>query len=72
MLLPDSKGITNHWICLKTQKLSTEIPCPVTDPQIMIGLIHTSKLFTNANMSQFPTLKTILHESGLGAFDTKY
>ena len=65
-----TEDITNTWVWLKTKQLSTAFPRPCTDPQILIGLDHISKLLTNAE--QFSTLRTIFHKSGLGAIDTKY
>ena len=66
--------ITNQWLWLKNKKLSTNFPRPSTDPQILIGLNHISMLL---NEQQEPeqsgkSLKTIFHDSGLAAIDTKY
>ena len=55
---------------MTNKQLSTVFPRPSTDPQIVIGLNHISKLLTNKE--QFSTLRTIFHESGLVALDTKY
>ena len=64
------EDITNTWVWLKTKQLSTAFLRPCTDPQILIGLDHISKLLTNKE--QFSMLRTIFRKSGLGAIDTKY
>ena len=66
--LPDViEEITKTWVWLKTKQLSTVFARPSTDPQILIGINHMSKLLTNTE--HFSTLQTIFNESGFGALD---
>lgn len=45
-------------------------PCPSADPQNLIGSNHISKLLSSTELLSI--LRTIFHESGLGALDTMY